>query len=123
MDGRATVERIPIPARRFVTLDASNWPEHPEHGGPDSSILQDAIVRVLNLPPEDDPAHVRRTLEDEGAFEVTEIRRRPVETPESNGGLSETLTAHEALEAYFAEDPDREVLVERGRALLAEVVA
>ena len=118
--GRVSIERIPIPARRFVTLDfaadptaGDDWPDR----------VPGAIVRVLNVLPSDDVTEIRRQLEAAGAFEVSEIRRRPVEAPESNGGLSETLTAPEALEAYFADDPDREILVERGRALLTEVAA
>jgi len=114
-------EFVETPARRFVTVDASAWPEDPEHGGPDSRILRDAVVRVVNLPPEDDVADVRRALEENGAWDVQEIRRRPVTPAESVGGLSESLTATEALLEYFVGDVDVDALVDRGRAVLAEV--
>ena len=51
------------------------------------------------------------------------MARRPVDAPAIAGGLAESLSAEQALGAYFADDVDREVLVERGRALLAEVAA
>lgn len=121
--GRVKVDRVVIPARRFVTVDAGAWPIEPEHGGPDSSILAGAVVRVLNVPVEDDIASIRRTLEALGAFDIQEIRRRPVSGTAVVGGLSEGLTPSEALVEYFADDVDREVLVERGRQILAEVAA
>jgi exonuclease SbcD len=120
--GRFAWEFVETPARRFVTIDASNWPQS-EHGGPDSQILQDAVVRVVNLPPEDDVAQVRRTLEDLGAFDVTEIRRRALPQAGSAGGLSESLTAGEALTEYFAGDPDAEALVELGGRILVEATS
>ena len=110
----ARVEFIETPARRFVTLTGDEA---------EGSGVRDAIVRVLDFPPEGDAAAFRRYLDEAGAFEVTEIRVRPMSRPEVAGGLSETLTAPEALEAYFADDPDDEVLVQRGRAILAEVAA
>jgi exonuclease SbcD len=112
-------EFVETPARRFVTLTGDEVLGAMAEDEL-ASVACAAIVRVLDVAPEADVADIRSILEPV-AFEIAEIRRRPVEAPESNGGLSETLTAHEALEAYFADDPDREVLVERGRALLAEV--
>jgi DNA repair exonuclease SbcCD nuclease subunit len=124
VDGRATIERIPTPARSFVTLDASAWPQRDDDiGGPREDIFQDAIVRVVNVPPEDDVAAVRRTLENLGAFAVTSIKARPLEVVEAAGGMSESLSAEELLEQDLAEHPDREALVALGRELLAEVAA
>lgn len=123
--GRATFDFVATPARRFVTVDAQNWPQAPaDIGGPESAFLEDAIVRVINVPAEDNPADVRRTLEELGAFEVTEIRQlRPDGPAIEGGGMAEGLTTHEALEAYFAGDEDEEQLVERGRGILAEVAS
>ncbi len=106
---------VETPARRFVTLYSLD----PVETG-DASI-DGAIVRLLDVHSDEDPALLRRTLESYGAFEVTEIRRRPIEASAIAGGLSESLTAQEALSAYFEGDPDAEVLVERGREILAEV--
>jgi DNA repair exonuclease SbcCD nuclease subunit len=120
VDGRATVERIPIPARRFVTLTGDGvlgeWAEEEL-----AAAICGSVVRVVDAPT--DQVEEIRSILGTLPFEVAEIRRRPVQAPESNGGLSETLTAHEALDEYFVDDVDREVLVERGRALLAEVAA
>ena len=49
------------------------------------------------------------------------MRHARIDQPEIAGGLSESLTSHEALEAYFADDPDADALLERGREILAEV--
>lgn len=113
---------IETPARRFVTLGAT---------GPLDSIDDDleltrkyvegAVVRVIDVAPEVDTAELRRHLEAAGAFDVQEIRRRPVARPTDVGGLSEGLTPHEALEEYFAGDDDREALVAMGRRILEEV--
>lgn len=102
-------EFVETPARRYVTYD-----------GGITDGCQDAIVRVLNLPPGEDSAELRRALELAGAFDVTEIRKRRVET-ESAGGMAENLAPEAALEAYFADDPEAEALVARGREILAEV--
>jgi exonuclease SbcD len=118
-----SIERIPTPARRYVTIDAAAWPENPEHGGPDAGILRDAVVRVVNVPREDDVRQVQRTLENEGAWAVTEIRRAPVEAEAPAGGMDESLSAEEALETYFADDADREALIELGREILAGATA
>lgn len=106
-------EFVETPARRFVTWDASATPIVPD--------VVDAVVRVVNLEPEQDVAGIRQLLDEAGAFEVQEIRRRPADRPESAGGLSESLTATEALVEYFADDADSAALVDRGRGILAEV--
>lgn len=115
--GRFEWEFVETPARRFVTIIA---PDHEDDYGPE---VEGAIVRVVDLDPMYDVAEVRRILEDRGAFDVIEIRRRPAEQPEAAGGMSESLTAEQALDAYFADDPDAPALIERGRTVLAEVAA
>jgi exonuclease SbcD len=106
--GRFAWEFIETPARRFVTLDSFI-------GDTD---VDGAIVRLLNVAPEADTAVLRRSLEAAGAFEITEIRKRRVDVPEIAGGLSESLGPLEALSAYFADDPEADLLVALGRELL-----
>lgn len=106
------IEFVPTPARRFVTITA---PDHENDYGPE---VEGAVVRVLDLDPMYDVVEVRRILEDRGAFDVQEIRIRRDESPVAAGGLSETLAPSEALEVYFAEHPNRERLVARGREIL-----
>jgi exonuclease SbcD len=113
--GRFEWELVSTPARRFVTLD-----------GPDpwDQDVAGAIVRVRNLPIDVSPsavAELRHVLERAGAFEITSIERVPRELTAPTGGMSEALAPTQALEAYFAADPDAPVLIERGRELLAEV--
>jgi exonuclease SbcD len=111
--GRFAWQFVETPARPFVTLRAGTaygW-----------DALNGAIVRCLDVDPSEDLAAFRRTLEDAGAFEVAQISYAPVEAPESTGGLAESLSAEEALAAYFADDPDHEQLVGRGRRILEEV--
>jgi exonuclease SbcD len=115
--GRFDWRFIETPARRFVTLHSLDPVETGEVS------VDGAIVRLLDAHPEEDPALYRKALESFGAFEVTEVRRRPDGPGESVGGLDESLTAEQALEEYFAGDHDREVLVARGREILAEVAA
>lgn len=107
----ASMAFIETPARRFVTL----------RGLEEDVEVADAVVRVLDLEPDVDVAWVRSKLEAAGAFDIQEIRRRPVSGTTVVGGLSEGLTPTEALVEYFADDVDREVLVERGRELLQAV--
>lgn len=112
--GKATMEFVPTPARRFVTIPGDlicePWEDH----------VQDAIVRVIDLAPDVDVGAVRRRFDDV-AFDVREIRPRPVDRPQVAGGMAEGLTASEALVEYFVDDDDAEQLVERGRGILAEV--
>jgi len=113
----ASMAFIETPARRFVTIDAS------DRGNLEDldDVVRDAVVRVINLDADADVAGVRAYLEACNAFDVQEIRRRPVARPADVGGLSEGLTPHEALTEYFADEDDAEALVERGRGILAEV--
>jgi exonuclease SbcD len=113
--GRFEWRFLETPARRFVTVDAETIEEEPD--------VRDAIVRVLNLAPELNPAGMRRSLEEAGAFEVAEIRRRPVAAPELAGGMSEAMSPGDALTEYFRGDDDGPALIEEGRRLLAEVQA
>jgi DNA repair exonuclease SbcCD nuclease subunit len=99
---------VETPARRFVTLD----------GDAIEGDVRDAIVRVLNLAPETDTARLRVELEAAGAFEITQMQQRRPDAPEIAGGLSESLGPLEALSAYFADDPDSQLLVALGRELL-----
>lgn len=114
VDGRATIERILTPARRYVTFDG----DAPFGADPD---LRGAVVRFVNAPADADLASLRRVAEQAGAFAVTDIRRAHVETEAPVGGMDESLSAEEALVEYFADDPDREALLELGRSILAEV--
>ncbi len=111
--GRFDWEFVETPARRFVTLRGAEA----ETAGD----VQGAIVRWVDAPPEADVEGVCRYLEAEGAFEVASISRARVDAPAAAGGISEALGPAEALDAYFADDPEREALVERGREILAEV--
>lgn len=107
-------EFVETPARRMVTLRGP--------GLHTAEPVRDAIVRGIDLSRDLDLAQLRRTLEtSEGAFEVQELRHAPAEATVATGGMSEALSAHEALECYFAEDPDRDAVVQRGRGVLAEV--
>jgi len=113
--GRFEWEFVETPARRFVTIDADGeWT-------PEMFRVEGAIVRVINLSPEGDAAGLRASLEDDGAFEVQEIRIRRSESAAVAGGLSESLSAEQALSAYFAETPDAEPVVTRGREILQAV--
>jgi DNA repair protein SbcD/Mre11 len=116
-EGRVTINPHPIPARRFVTLAGADI-----EAGVDAGQVEDAVVRVRDLDPMWDVAALRRELEAAGAFEVQSIAVRRVDAPAATGGMAEGLTAPEALSQYFDGDPDAEVLVERGRGILAEVV-
>lgn len=111
-----SIERIPTPARRFVTIDdPGNAYDVAELG------VRDAVVRVLNLDPSMNPAAVRNELEDLGAFAITEIKRARVDDVAPARGMDESLSAHEALAIYFVDDPDRDALVALGREILGEV--
>lgn len=104
---------VETPARRFVTLTAPR---------PDDAFnVQGAVVRALEVDPDVDVAELRRVLEADNAFEVQEIRVRRAESTAAAGGLAEGLSAHQALAAYFAEDPNADALVARGRELLEAV--
>jgi exonuclease SbcD len=118
--GRFEWEFVETPARRFVTLTGDQVLGEMLEDELASSICK-SVVRVVDAPV--DQVEEIRSILGTLPFEVTEIRRRPVAAPEAAGGMAETLTAEQALDAYFADDVDREVLVERGRALLAEVAA
>jgi exonuclease SbcD len=110
-------EFIETPARRFVTVD------YAEGVAIDLPAVEDAIVRAVNVPAEASTDEVVLAMELAGAWDVVEVRHARVDAPVAAGGLSESLTAEQALEAHFADDPDREALVDRGRAVLAEVAA
>lgn len=111
---RTALEVIETPARRWVTLDDATI-------GQARELAPDAIVRARFSDPDVDVADVRRYLEELGAFAVTDVVAARREAVAVEGGLSESLSAPEALEAYFADDADRAALVERGRELLAAV--
>lgn len=113
--GRFDWQFVETSARRFVTLRAGTAYEKAD--------LEGAIVRCLDVDPSEDVAAFRRTLEEAGAFEIAEIRHAPLADAAIAGGLAETLSAEEALSAYFADDPDAEALVDRGRGILQEVGA
>jgi exonuclease SbcD len=111
--GRFDWTFVEAPARRFVTLRDRCYI--------DLGVVREAIVRCVDVDPDLDPANLRKLLEASGAFEVGEIRMRRDESPLIAGGLSESLSAEQALDAYFAEAPNAEPLVERGRGILQAV--
>lgn len=117
-DTGLTWEFVETPARRFVTVTGDEWADEEALA---AAHPRDAIVRVIDLDPAIDAGEVRRDLEAIGAWDVQEIRRRPADRPESAGGLSESLTATEALTEFFAGDADAEALLALGRSILAEV--
>lgn len=107
-------EFVETPARRYVTLRG---------GVDDQDLLEDldgCIVRAIDIEPDIDSTALREALIKGGAFEVTEIRKLRV-AEAAAGGMAEDLSAEQALDAYFADDPDAEALVARGREILAEV--
>lgn len=108
--GRFDWDFVETPARRFVTLT--------QEGVYD---VAGAIVRGVDLDPQTDLAELRTKLEARGAFDIVSLAHRPVDAPAIAGGLSESLSAEQALSAYFADDPDREALVARGREVLEAV--
>lgn len=108
-----TIERIPTPARRYVTLHSPRLE--------DAYNIGDAVVRCIDVDPDVDPAALRHRLAAEGAHAVTSIRTRPVDAVMASGGMDESLSAEELLEQYLADDPDREALVAMGRRLFSEV--
>jgi exonuclease SbcD len=112
-NGRATLERVPTPARHMVTVRGD--------GSFVETAVEDSIVRGVDLDPEVDEADLRRALYAAGALEVMGIRRRTVAKAALAGGLAEDLSPEQLLEAYFAGDPDRDDLVAIGRRILAEV--
>lgn len=114
----ARMQFVETPARRFVTLTGAQIMEDVSEDQ-----VEGAIVRVVDLDDGLDPAQVRTMLGNLGAFEVTEIRRRPVGPRESAGGLAETVAPGDALTSYFDGDPDQSPLVARGRGILEEVAA
>lgn len=122
-DALPAFERVPTPAREYVTLRGSDIEQN------DSEVwltrdVTDAVVRVLDVDPAWDTSWVREVVEHADAFAVTEVRHARVEAPVV-GGLAESLTPFEALDAYFADadEPDRDELVKLGREILAEVAA
>lgn len=121
------MEFVETPARRFVTIQGAPIIENSELGftNVDGFVqdVQGAVVRCLDVPPETDIAALRRMLESLGAFEVQEIRVRRSESTAVAGGLSESLSASQALDAYFAETSDAEPIVARGREILTAVAS
>jgi DNA repair protein SbcD/Mre11 len=113
--GRFDWSFVETPARRFVTITGEELAAAPMDA---LERARDAVVRVRGLLPEVDPADCRKTLEKAGAFEVHSIERLRVYQPAATSGLAESLTPMQAVEAFFAEDPDRDALTERARELI-----
>lgn len=111
--GRATIERVPTPARHMLTVSGA--------GTFNEAAVEDSIVRGVDLDPDVDEVDLRRALYAAGALEVTGLRRRPAETAAPAGGLSESLSPEALLEAYFEGDPERDPLVAMGRRILEAV--
>jgi len=114
----ASIERIPTPARRYVTLTGEQIADDVTEEQVDG-----AVVRVIDLPRPYDPLQVADMLRNLGAFAVTEVRRERDEAAAPATGMDETLSAEEALATHFAEDQDRDALLELGREILAEAAA
>lgn len=111
--GRADIETIATPARRMVTVRGS--------GEFFVGDVADAIVRGVDLDPDVDEVELRRALMTAGALEVTGIRKRPTDSIAVVGGLSESLSPEQLVEAYYADDPDRDGMVATWRRLLEQV--
>lgn len=111
--GAITWERIPTPARRYLTL-------HPDAAFTREEI-DGAIVRCLDVDPSQDIATIREDLEAAGAFDIHQLRHQRIETAAATGGMAEDLAPEAALQAYFADDPEAEALVARGREILEAV--
>jgi exonuclease SbcD len=103
---------IPTPARRYLTMKASESYSEEDLGG--------AIVRCHDVDPTQDLASLRTFLEKAGVFDVHDLRQLRPET-DAVAGMAEDLAPEAALEAYFADDPDAEALVARGREILEAV--
>lgn len=112
-DALPAFEFVETPARRYVTFTQAGLEMGIEN-------VDGAIVRALDLDADSDVAAIRQQLESDGAFDIHELRRRRVETA-VGGGMAEDLAPESALEAYFADDPDAEALVARGREILEAV--
>ena len=112
------MEFVETPARRFVTIDGGQpFIDHDE-------LAMYARTRSFvssTWAPSRTGSSWRAALEDAGAFEVTEIRRRPVGRARGGRRAVREPDGRGGAAAYFADEPDAAVLVERGRELLAEV--
>lgn len=111
-DDLPAFEFVETPARRYLTMRASE--SYSEHD------LAGSIVRCLDVDPSQDLADVRAFIEKAGVFEIHQLAHQRVET-DAVAGMAEDLTPESALEAYFADDPDAEALVARGREILEAV--
>jgi exonuclease SbcD len=103
---------VPTPARRYLTMKASE-----SYSADD---LAGAIVRCHDVDPTQDLASLRTFLEKAGVFDVHDLRQLRPET-DAVAGMAEDLAPEAALEAYFADDPNAEALVARGREILEAV--
>ena len=66
---------------------------------------------------------IRKALTDAGVAHINSVNVTLERERKEDTGFSETMTPKEALEGYFEEDKDREVLVEQGCAILEEAVS
>lgn len=113
-----SIERIPTPARPFVTLTGDEVLGELAEDELAARACK-AVVRVVDVDPAD-VVDVKRILEPL-AFSVSGVRQRAVDPPAAAGGLSEALSAEELLEADLADHTDREALLVLGREILEEV--
>lgn len=133
--GSADWRTIPLQPRPFLTLKVKA-----EEADPLASVkaqiearradIQGAVVRVLYELPAGHPNLPERELRAclEGAHYIAGIRRDTGQTPETRiraGQMTTQLTPLEALEVYLKTQPQldskRAELLERGRALIAEI--
>lgn len=108
------IDAIPTPARPYLTIRGD--------GSFNPAAVEDSVVRAIELDPDVDVDELRRALEASGAFAVTNVRRRREERPDTDASVIASAGGpDEILAAYLEGDPDAESLIERGRAVLAEV--
>lgn len=66
---------------------------------------------------------IRKALTDAGVAYINSINVSLERERRDDGGFSETMTPRQALEGFFEEDPEKEVLVDQGCAILEEAVS
>jgi exonuclease SbcD len=111
--GLTSVERIDIPARRFVTLRS---------GAFDPEAVAGAVVRAVDLEPSIDRALLRHDLEAAGAFAVTgvEVARPQRHATPAARAIADAGSPDQQLVAALAGDPDADRLLARGREFMTE---
>jgi exonuclease SbcD len=94
------LDRIPLPARRFLTLDYVETPDGPDYTGDDSEDVEGAVVRLRNFPRERASAHMRH-LAERGAAEISFVTPPPAEAVMRSREVAEADDPMAALEALW----------------------